>query len=66
MTFEAGKLYDTAAVQEAIGLTYSALAKWRHFGRGPAYVKIGSRIAYRGEDLNAWLERQRVETEVTA
>lgn len=34
---------------------YSTLAHWRSEGRGPAYIKIGSRVAYRGTDLNRWL-----------
>ena len=43
----------------AIG-PYTTLAHWRSQGRGPAYVKIGSRVAYRGRDLNAWIESRTV------
>ena len=42
--------------------TENTLAKWRHFGRGPAFVKLGSRVGYRGGDLNRWLEARRVAT----
>lgn len=38
------------------------LAQWRHKGLGPAYYKLGRKIVYRGADLNAWAEAQRVET----
>ena len=38
----------------------STLAHWRCEGRGPAYIKIGPRVAYRGSDLNQWLEAQTV------
>ena len=38
----------------------STLAHWRSEGRGPAYLKIGSRVAYRGADLNTWLDAQTV------
>ena len=38
----------------------STLAHWRCEGRGPVYIKIGSRVAYRGSDLNQWLEAQTV------
>ena len=38
----------------------STLAHWRSEGRGPAYFKWGSRIVYRGADLNVWLDRQRI------
>ena len=33
----------------------STLAHWRSEGRGPAYIKLGARVAYRGSDLNQWL-----------
>ena len=29
-------------------------------GRGPAFIKLGSRVAYRGSDLNAWLATRSV------
>lgn len=37
------------------------LAQWRHYGRGPRYLKIGGRVRYRGSDLNAWIEAQTVD-----
>ena len=37
------------------------LAQWRHKGQGPAYYKLGRKIVYRGADLNAWAELNRVE-----
>lgn len=37
------------------------LAQWRHKGIGPAFYKLGRKIIYRGADLNAWAEAQRVE-----
>lgn len=38
------------------------LAQWRHKGIGPAYYRLGRKIVYRGADLNAWAEANRVET----
>lgn len=38
----------------------STLAHWRSEGRGPAYIKMGRRVAYRGSDLNEWLAAQTV------
>ena len=35
--------------------------KWRHLGIGPAYLRIGNRIFYRGADLNRFLESKRIE-----
>lgn len=37
------------------------LAQWRHRGVGPAFYKLGKKVIYRGVDLNAWAEAQRVE-----
>ncbi len=34
------------------------LERWRHEGTGPAFVRVGRLIAYRHEDLHAWVERQ--------
>ncbi|WP_424991461.1 MerR family transcriptional regulator [Fluviibacterium sp. S390] len=38
------------------------LAQWRHKKIGPAFYKLGRKIVYRGSDLNAWAEANRVET----
>ena len=40
---------------------YSTMAHWRCEGRGPAFIKIGPRVAYRGRDLNAWLDARTVQ-----
>lgn len=37
------------------------LAQWRHKGMGPAFYRLGRKIVYRGADLNAWAEANRVE-----
>ena len=37
------------------------LAQWRHKGVGPAFYRMGRKIVYRGTDLNAWADAQRVE-----
>jgi len=37
------------------------MAQWRHKGMGPAYYKLGRKIIYRGVDLNAWAEANRVD-----
>ncbi|MCY4394791.1 MAG: DNA-binding protein [Rhodospirillaceae bacterium] len=40
-------------------------AHWRSEGVGPPYVKFGGRVAYRGRDLNEWVESQVVRTDQT-
>ena len=34
---------------------------WRSHGRGPTFVKLGSRVAYRRQDLESWLEQRLVD-----
>ena len=59
--FQDNRLYLTSDPElQAIG-PYSTLAHWRSEGRGPTYVKLGSKVAYRGSDLNAWLASRAVE-----
>jgi hypothetical protein len=45
-----------------IACSVALLRKWRLFDEGPAYCKIGRLVRYRQEDLNAFLEANRVET----
>jgi len=51
---DAPELRQIAAVQ--------TLAMWRHKGTGPAHTKSGSRVLYKGSDILAWLDAQRVNT----
>lgn len=37
------------------------LAQWRHKKIGPPYYKLGRKIIYRGEDLNAWADANRID-----
>jgi hypothetical protein len=56
------QLLDSYQAASYLGLKNpGTLGNWRCAQRGPAYVKVGSRILYRLEDLVAWIERQRVE-----
>jgi predicted DNA-binding transcriptional regulator AlpA len=41
---------------KVLGLAPSTLAKLRLNGNGPVYCKLGRRVVYRGEDLDAWLQ----------
>ncbi len=63
-----GKLNPTAEYlpPKAIFARYhvpeSTLANTRWKGRGPVYVKRGSRILYPRADFEQWLDGQRVQT----
>ncbi len=58
--FDENKLYLTDDPALAALGPYSTLAHWRSEGRGPAFIKLGSRVAYSGRDLNEWLETRTV------
>jgi len=44
-----------------IGSAEQTLARWRHEGFGPKYIKVGSRVYYRTDDVRAFLSRQTVD-----
>ena len=54
--------YLTAPMVAAeYGLPVASLATWRSRGRGPAYVKVGSRVLYCRSDVERFLELRRVD-----
>lgn len=51
----------------ALGLSHRTLAAWRSNRRGgPAWVKCGSAVRYRRQDVTAWLDSQVKNAEVRA
>jgi predicted DNA-binding transcriptional regulator AlpA len=46
-------------VARLLGLSISTLAKMRLSGAGPAYSKLGRRVVYRPEDVDAWIAANR-------
>lgn len=55
----APRLLDTTQAAESLGLSARTLESYRRSGRGPRYVKIGSRALYAPEDLAAWVEARK-------
>lgn len=54
---------DTATAAAYLGgLKPSTLERWRCCGGGPAFHKIGGRVFYRQEDLDAFIEAGRRRT----
>jgi predicted DNA-binding transcriptional regulator AlpA len=49
-------------VAQRLGLSISTLAKMRLYGTGPAYSKLGRRVVYRLEDLEAWITANRYQS----
>ena len=50
---------DAVQTAEWLGLSVSTLAKMRLFGNGPVYSKLGRRVVYRPEDIDAWVSENR-------
>lgn len=49
-----------AAAERLGGIAVGTLAKWRHYGSGPPYVRLnGGRIFYDIDDLDAFIEAHR-------
>jgi hypothetical protein len=48
-------LLTTEEVAELLRLSPSILNKWRLAGRGPSFVKAGSRVRYRLSDIAAFI-----------
>ena len=49
------ELISPKIVSERLGVSISTLAKWRLDGSGPAFVKVGARVAYNSAMVEAWL-----------
>tara|TARA_A100001391_G_scaffold65878_6_gene41541 strand:+ start:14390 stop:14671 length:282 start_codon:yes stop_codon:yes gene_type:complete len=47
----------TKEAAEFLGLSPRTLEKHRTYGTGPAYRKLGGRVVYAVDDLEAWAER---------
>ena len=47
-------------LSERIAVGEGCLAKWRITGEGPAFVRVGRRIAYDPRDVQQWLDARRV------
>ncbi|WP_291975331.1 MULTISPECIES: helix-turn-helix domain-containing protein [unclassified Chelatococcus] len=52
---DASDLRTVSEVGTRLGLSISTLNSWRSKGRGPRFVKVGSRVRYRDEDVTRWL-----------
>ncbi|MCA9564820.1 MAG: helix-turn-helix domain-containing protein [Myxococcales bacterium] len=48
-------LVDTDRAAELMTLSPSTLTRWRGKGKGPPFVRLGSRVMYRVSDLEDWI-----------
>jgi predicted DNA-binding transcriptional regulator AlpA len=42
-------------VAEELNLSLASLRRWRLEKRGPRFIKVGSLVRYRPEDIEVWL-----------
>jgi predicted site-specific integrase-resolvase len=47
-----------AALAERWGVSQRTLERWRWLGFGPRYIKIGGRVVYRVDEIEAFEQRQ--------
>lgn len=48
-------LMTEVELSERLNVSLASLRRWRLEGRGPRFVKVGSLVRYRPEDLDEWL-----------
>jgi len=49
------KLMTEEDVSKTLNVSIAALRRWRLEQRGPLFIKVGSLVRYRPEDLESWL-----------
>lgn len=59
--FNSEKFYTTDDPTLLVLGRPSTLAHWRSEGRGPSFIKVGSRVLYSGRALNEWIASRTVE-----
>jgi predicted site-specific integrase-resolvase len=52
------KHFDQKQLAERWGISPKTLERWRWLGQGPKFLKLGGRIAYRLEDIEAFEQEQ--------
>lgn len=54
------KYLTAAEVAEMLRTPVETVRYWRHVGKGPASFKVGRRVLYAVEDVDAWLAEARL------
>jgi predicted DNA-binding transcriptional regulator AlpA len=50
------QLLNEREVARITGLSVASVRRWRLLRQGPRYLKIGSAVRYKAEDIARWLE----------
>jgi predicted DNA-binding transcriptional regulator AlpA len=53
------RMLSTPEAAHYCGSSSSTLSKLRLYGGGPAFLKLGRRVVYHPDDLDAWLASRR-------
>ena len=56
---------DVTETAKLIGVTPSALRKWKFLGAGPAYFKAGHLVRYRRDAVLRWIQENTVQPDIT-
>lgn len=48
----------TLEAAQYLGLAVSTMNKWRCFGDGPIFIKLGRAVRYRKEDLDTYVAKR--------
>jgi hypothetical protein len=51
----AQNLMTEEEISRRLNVSVASLRRWRLIGNGPGFIKIGSLVRYRPEDLDSWL-----------
>jgi predicted DNA-binding transcriptional regulator AlpA len=60
MTSETGTLLTTSETADRLGIRSELLAQWRYQRTGPPFHRLGRLVRYDLNEIDAWLEDQRV------
>ncbi|SFP85674.1 DNA binding domain-containing protein, excisionase family [Geodermatophilus dictyosporus] len=55
------ELLAIAEAAELLRAPVATLRHWRHLGTGPRSLRLGRRVLYRRDDLDAWIDYRRAE-----
>lgn len=51
------RFMTTAEVAEILRTSSETVRYWRHIGKGPGSFKVGRKVLYRADDVEAWISR---------
>ena len=60
------RVLSTIEVAALLSIKPQTLRKWRMYGGGPRYVRLGGRVGYHASDIEAWIEANTVQPGMTS